>query len=54
MKPLNIITDNIPQIYPYKKKNNISDNFEKDNNKSEEKKKDKYQLIFLLMILFQD
>ena len=38
MKPLNIITDNIPQIYPYKKKNNISDNFEKDNNKSEEKK----------------
>ena len=38
MKPLNIITDNIPQIYSYKKKNNISDNFEKDNNKSEEKK----------------
>ena len=38
MKPLNIITDNIPQIYSYKKKNNISDKFEKDNNKSEEKK----------------
>ena len=38
MKPLNIITDNIPQIYPYKNKINISDNFGKDNNKSEEKK----------------
>ena len=38
MKPLNIITDHIPKIYPYKNKINISDNFGKDNNKSEEKK----------------
>ena len=38
MKPLNIITENIPRIYPYKKKTNISVNIDKDIIKPEEDK----------------